>query len=361
MGDVGTTRGLYTAQPEIRVAGNAQPVLAENILSLLVEETTEGLYRCEASFQNWGPVGGAVDYLYLDRQLLDFGTTFEVVAGSDQAEQRIFHGRITGLEAVFPPARAPEMTVLAEDRFQDLRMTRRTRTFEGSSAGDVIRRVADTHSLRTEIDIEDDTLPVVAQVNQSDLAFLRELARSLAADLWVVEDTLYVQSRNHRQSGNVTLTYGQGLLDFRVLADVARQRTSVTVNGWDVSAKDGVSHEADESVIRTELNGFQGGASVLQSAFGERKERIVHMAPFSRQEARSLSEAKYRQIAGKFVTGRGTAVGDGRIRVGSHLQLQGLGDMFGGNYYVTRVRHTFDRGNGYQTTFEVERSGIGQG
>jgi len=360
MGDTGTTRGFYAAQPGLRVSGNAEPALEENLLSLLVEETTAGLYRCEATFQNWGPVGGEVDYLYLDRQLLDFGSPFEVVAGSDEAEHRIFHGRITGLEAVFPGERAPEVTVLAEDRFQDLRMTRRTRTFEESSAADVIRQIADNHSLRAEIDIGDGTLPVVAQVNQSDLAFLRDLARSLAADLWVVEDTLYAQSRNHRQTSSVTLTYGQGLMNFRVLADIARQRTSVTVNGWDVAVKDGVNHEADEAVIRNELNGFEGGGSTLRSAFGERKERIVHMAPFTRQEAQSLSEAKYRQIAGKFVTGRGLAVGDGRIRVGTHVRFQGLGDLFGGSYYVTRVRHTFERSTGYRTAFEVERSGIGQ-
>ena len=36
----------------------------------------------------------------------------------------MFAGRITGLEAHYPSPDLPERTVLAEDRFQDLRMDR---------------------------------------------------------------------------------------------------------------------------------------------------------------------------------------------------------------------------------------------
>ena len=127
--------------------------------------------------------------------------------------------------------------VLAEDRFQDLRMTRRTRTFADVSDADVISQVAGDHGLTPSVGVSGPTHKVLAQVNQSDLAFLRERARALDAELWVSDSTLNVQPRASRGGSPVTLTYGKELRELRVLADLAGQRTSLEVTGWDVSGK----------------------------------------------------------------------------------------------------------------------------
>lgn len=240
-------------------------------------------------------------------------------------------------------------------------MTRRTRTFEDVSDGDVIQQVASQHGLQSDVDVDGPTYRLLAQVNQSDLAFLRERARAVDAELWFEGDTLHAQARSRREAGDVTLTHGQGLVEFSVLADLAHQRSSFTVSGWDVVAKEGIEYEATELALRAELNGHQSGSSVLQEAIGERAECIVHMVPPTAQEARSLAEANYRRIARRFVTGRGVAQGDGHIRVGTQVELRGLGGMFGGQYYVTEVQHIFDRQNGYRTCFSVERPGLAPG
>ena len=361
MGNLGTTPAFYTARPAVQVDGQDAPDLSDGLLTLLVEETTAGLYRCEATFGNWGTGNGDVDFLYFDRRLLDFGKPFGVTAGAGEGAREIFNGRIMALEAHYPQTRPPEIVVLAEDRFQDLRMTRRTRTFEDLSDQEVIEQIAAEYSLRTELDIDGPTHRVLAQVNQSDLAFLRERARAIDAELWLDDETLNVQARSRRDAGTISLTYGQGLIAFSVLADLAEQRTSLAVSGWDVAAKETIEHEADVSTIQSELNGHQGGAAVLERALGPRAERIVHMAPFTGQEAEYLAQANYRRTCRRFVTGRGVAEGDGRIRVGAHVELDGLGTLFNGEYTVTAARHTFNGQDGFRTTFTVERPGIGTG
>ena len=70
----------------------------------------------------------------------------------------------------------------------DLRMTRRSRHFEQMSDADVIRQIAQDHGLSAEVDVPGSAHTVLAQVNQSDLAFLRERARAAGVELWV-EDT----------------------------------------------------------------------------------------------------------------------------------------------------------------------------
>ncbi|HEV2761447.1 MAG TPA: hypothetical protein VGV38_00535 [Pyrinomonadaceae bacterium] len=352
--------GFYASRPVIKVDGEEKESLGATLLmSMFVEETTLGLFRCEAHFSNWGPKDDRTDFLLFDRQTVDFGKQFAVELGPPGSSKEIFSGRITGLEAQFPPQRAPELTVLAEDRFQDLRMERRTRTFEDVSDADVFKQIASQHGLTAEVDVDGPTYRVLAQVNQSDLAFLRERAAAVDAELWIEGNKLRAQARTRRNAGTVTLTYGQNLLEFGVLADLAHQRTSVRVSGWDVGGKNAIDEEAGESVISAELDGKRSGASVLSQALSERKERVSSAVPLSQTEARTMAESRYRERARRFVSGRGATDGNPSIRVGSVLDMKGLGDLFDGKYYVTLARHTFDLRDGYRTNFEAERPGIG--
>ena len=359
MGDVGTSAApaFYSVRPTLTVGGQDRGGLSDTLVSLLVEETTDGLYRCEATFTNWGPKNGAADFLYFDREVLDFGETFAVAAGAGDAETTLFEGRISAIEGRYPQGRPPEIAVLAEDRFQDLRMTRRTRTFEDVSDRDVFERLAADHQLRPDLDLDGPTHRVLAQLNQSDLAFLRERARAIGAEVWVEGATLRAQPRERRQGGSVELTYGRGLFAFSALADLAEQRTALTVGGWDVETKEGIAAEATEDAVRGELNGFRSGPALLAEAFGQRPERVVHLAPASETEAQAVADAEFRTLARRFVTGQGEAEGDGRIRVGATVELAGLGVLFDGRYAVTEARHTID-GSGFRTRFAVERPGI---
>jgi hypothetical protein len=361
MGEDGSSNAFFAARPSFTVDGREAAALSDGVLTLVAEETTAGLYRCEATFGNWGTTSGEVDYLYFDRQLFDFGKSFAVDLGDGDAGGQVFSGRITGMEGVFPQSRPPELLVLAEDRLQDLRMTRRTRTFTGVTDADVMNQIASDHSLRAEIDVDEPTHDVLAQLNQSDLAFLRERARAIDSEVWVDDDTLHAQARARRDDGDVRLTYGQSLIQFSVLADLAQQRTSLTVSGWDVAVKNGVEYEATQSAIQSELNGSQSGASLLHSAFGDRCERITHLVPFDAGEAQSLAQAHFRAMARRFVVGRGVATGDARIKVGARVTIGRLGTLFDGEYTVTETRHTFDGQHGYHTRFTVERPGLGAG
>ena len=360
MPDSGGAPGIYAALPKVMIDGKEEAALGQGIRELFVEETTAGLYRCEATFINWGPKNGTVTFLYFDRDLLEFGRTLKIEMGAGDAAGAVFEGRITGIEGRFAGTKEPEVLILAEDRLQDLRMTRRTRTWENVSDADVVRQVASAHSLSADVDFSGPTHRVVAQVNQSDLALARERARAAGAELWVEGTTLKAKTRTSRGAGSLTLTFGEGLIEFQVLADLANQATGFTVAGWDVASKQAVSHKATESAVQSELSGGDGGASILQQTLGARDQQVVHEIPVSESEARALAEAHYARTARRFVTGQGVAEGDARLRVGAELELKGLGKLFDGKYFVTRARHTFDLGSGYRTTFTVERPALGR-
>src|SRR5262245_23816077 len=304
MADNNASIGFYASRPVIKVGGQANQALGDALLiSALVEETALGLFRCEAHFLNWGTRNNVDGFLFFDLDVVDFGKDFAIELGQPGATRRVFAGRVMAMEAHYPPQRPPEFLVLAEDRFQDLRMERRTRSFENVTDADVIRQIAAQHGLTAQVDVDGPTYRVLTQVNQSALAFLRERAAAIDAELWVDNRTLYVQARSRRSAGTVSFTYGRNLLEFSVLADLAHQRTSVRVSGWNVADKQGIDVEANESVISAELRGGRSGSAVLAQALAPRRERIVAAVPLSQQEAQAMAEARYRERARRFVRG----------------------------------------------------------
>jgi hypothetical protein len=355
-----TDAALYAAKPSFAIDGTARPALGQGCLELSTEETSAGLCHCEATFLNWGPRGGGTGYLYFDRQLLDFGKRIAIEAGGGVGAGPIFDGRVTGLEGRFLRQRPHEILVLAEDRLQDLRMTRRTRTFEQISDADLFRQLASQHGLQAQVNVTGPTHRLLAQVNQSDLAFLRERARAIDAELWVEGTNLVVQRRDQRRGATVPLNLGRGLLECTIAADLAGQVSGFTVTGWDVSAKQTIRHRAADAALAGELGSGTAGGGILSSALGTRDQQVVHLLPLTTLEAQALAEAHYRQAARRFVSGEGLAETDARIRVGGYVELHGVGPLFQGEYYVTRVRHVFDPKRGMRTQFAFERPGLGR-
>jgi len=357
------TENLFPATaPVFKVDGQVQGVLGRDLVRLEVSADTHGLETCAARFSAQGPVPGGEQeaLLYLDGRILDFGKSFEVSIGPGTGARTIFSGAISALEASFLPDREPQVLVLAEDRLMDLRMTRRMKTWEQISDSDIAKAIAGEHGIPVEADADGPTYDRVQQWNQSDLAFLRERARLIRAEVWIADGTLHFKTRDQRTGTELTLVRGNHLLSIEARADLAHQRTSVKVSGFDAAARDSIDEEATGDAIQAEMAGGRSGPEILSQAFGERVSYRVREVPLTTAEATDWARAEMLRRARAFVTVQGQSDGSADMIVGSRLRLERVGGPFeGGGYYVTRVLHTYDLTDGFRTRFTAERPSVG--
>jgi uncharacterized protein len=353
----GNSDKMKATRPSIYVDGSEDAALSQGLLRMTVKETVQGLYRAELRFGNWGPKNNEIGFLFFDRKKLDFGKALRLQLDNDV----LFDGRVSAIEAEFGEGASPEIAVLLEDRFQDLRMTRRTRTFNDVSDAQVIKKIAGDHGLQPTVDVTGPTHKVLAQVNQSDLAFVRERARAAGAELWLDDKKLFAKPRSARTGQPLKLKYGSELRQFTATADLAHQRTSVTVSGWDVAGKRAISSKTEESVVQGELGSDVSGAKLLTDSFGKRDESVAHTVPLTSDEAKSHADAWYLAVARRFLIGRGLAQPNAKLRVGAWIELDGLGPLFNGKYYLADVQHLFDGAGGFRSEFTAERPGLGKG
>lgn len=351
-----------TTVPEFSVDGRVDDGLARDLTLLQIEEDVNGLQRMLATFVAVGPRQSERNEQlnWLDGAVLDFGKTIAVSMGPSSAREQVFSGKISALELSMEQGRAPEAMCLAEDRLMDLRMTHRFRTFENVSDADMVQEIASQHGLSAQADVQGPTWQMVQQWNQSDLAFLRERARRLAAEVWIKDDTLHVATRDQRNGNAVTLIQGGNLMQVRLRADLAHQRTKVAIGGFDDADQDAIDEEAGAGDIAGEAQGNTNGAQVLERAFGERVSYRVREVPQQDSQATALARAALLARARRFVSVTGVADGSTAIHVGSLLRLERVSPLFEGDgFYVTRVRHQFDLETGHRTHFEAERAWTG--
>jgi uncharacterized protein len=358
-----TDPAFATDSPVFSIDGEVAGDLARDCVRLEIEEGTEGLRTLRAFFVavGAGATGPPSRMLHLDGAEIDFGKSIRVSLGPDTAQRIVFDGAVSAIEAAFEDGEPPLVVALAEDALMALRMTRRMKTYTKATDADIAEAIASDHNLQADVAVDGPTYDVVQQFNQSDLAFLRERARLVQAEVWCSGRKLFFRSRPNRQGTALTLVQGNQLLSVRVCADLAHQRSEVVVTGYDASSKDVLDERAGPDVIDAEISGGRTGASLVKKALGGSTSIRVREAALTSAEARSWARAEMLRRGRQFVTVTGMTRGSPDMVVGSTLRLEQVGQPFEGDgYYVTRIRHTFDHVHGLRTRFEAERATVNE-
>jgi phage protein D len=350
---------IYRARPTLRFAGQEDIRASELLLSMRMEEHEGGMSTLELRLSNLAStVDGGAELAFGADARLRLGAAIEVFAGDEAQPREIFRGHVTAIEADFRIGFPPELTVLAEDALARARMARRSKTYSDVPPAGVARAIAGELGLRPVIAGLDSVTGTWAQINESDLAFLRRLLARFDADLQVVGEELHVSPRSDVRRGAIELALFSQLSRARVTADLAGQVTTSTARGWNAAEGAAVEGTATSGMHLGPGRGREG-AALLRDALDERAEHVGHLAVATRDEAQAVAEAAYDLRARRFVTVDGTAEGNAQLRVGAHVTLSGLGAQFDNTYYVVGACHLFDVRQGYRTDFRAECAFLG--
>lgn len=277
-----------------------------------------------------------------------------------KALEPVVEGEVTALEPDFGREGA---TIAARGLDVSHRLNRspRTMTYQNSSIGDIVKKVAARASVQTDrVDDAGGVQDFVQQTNETDWQFIQRLADRVGNEAVVCGSKLSFRSAGTAVGEAVELTWGQNLLSFTPRVTGVRQVEEVLVRGWDPSAKRAIESTA-KGPTPASRNGVKRDDVVRAMSGGQLV--VADCAVTTQDEADAMAKGLAQRIADNYVEVSGVTRGDPRLRSGRPIRIAGVGRSFSGDYVVSTAEHVYRGGTGYTTTFRVagrERRGIAQ-
>jgi len=343
------------ADASIRINTTPLPPAAwSDIRSVTVQEDLDAMSMFSIELYNWDDQ--LLRYPWSDSPLFAVGNQLRISLGYVGDVRPVMLGEITSLEPRFAGEELPMLTVRGYDHRHLLARGRRTRAFRQMSDSAIASQVAREAGLRARVTNTGATLAHVLQSNQSDWDFLQQRARLLGYEIFVRDKVLYFRPPQHTSAATVTLRVGADISEFSPRLTAQSQVAEVTVRGWDVKQKKAIVGRAAVGQEMTTPGEGESGPRAARQAFGRSTTASVDVPVRTAAEADTIARGQFNELALEYV--RGDVVADGRpqVHAGTVVTIEGAGERFSGDYYVTSVTHTLTGERGYQTTFAVERN-----
>lgn len=271
------------------------------------------------------------------------GNAIEIHVGYSSDESAIFSGIVTGQSIKVRPGGRSLLMVDCADPAIKLTTTPRSRYFYDVSDSDVFETLISGYSgLSAEVESSQYTHKEILQFQSSDWDFM--LNRAEINGFFCLADggTIHIKSPDFTQEASATVAYGNNLLEIDAEIDATKQFGSVKGTSWDYSRTE--NNEVNAASVSPVTPGNLSSAD-LSGSFENSEFQLRAGAKISSEILQKWANSKLMKHELAKVRGRAKVEGLGSIKPGSTITLEGVGDRFSGNAYVSGVKHTVFRGD----------------
>jgi Rhs element Vgr protein len=268
------------------------------------------------------------------------GKKIEIQLGYRSQNDSVFKGIIIKHSIKL---RKNQSMLILECRDEVVKMTRgaNSRYYINKKDSDIMEEIIALYGFQKDITATRASLKEVVQYNASDWDFL--LCRAEANGLVVkVEDgKITVAPPATAGKSVLTVQYGSTLLELDAEIDARWQSKGITAHSWNATDQKLLSAEAKEPVTTNNGNLTPGRlADVIGDAH-----TIRHGGKLSQPELQAWADGRLLKERLAKVRGRVKFQGFAGVMPGNVIEVNGIGERFEGNLYVSGIRHSFAKGN----------------
>ncbi|VAW40763.1 hypothetical protein MNBD_CHLOROFLEXI01-379 [hydrothermal vent metagenome] len=333
-----------------------------DLVSIFILDDTAAPSMFTLEFNNWD--GANKSLPWSDDQKLFFpGQKIAISLGyvGQKTAVSIIEGEITSLEPVFR-TQPSTIVVRGYDLRHRLLRGRQTESFVKMNDSAIAEQIANKAKINIQVDKKAKSSGVkheyVLQHNQTDLAFLQERARRIGFELLINKKTLQFRPRAIKSKKTVSLKLGRDIIEFTPRLTTLSQVSEVTVQGWDVKKKKAIVGTASMGKELTKMGGKTAGPKATNGAFGKSTLPIVKSPVATQAEADEMALGQYNEMALNYISGEGFCYGRPDLKAGTVVSIEGVGKMYSGLYYITAVKHIWNKTHGYRLRFTYKRNAV---
>lgn len=324
----------------IKAAG--QPVDDSlEIISISIVKAANKIPRAEIVLRDGDMPTGV--FAASDSDAFKPGNKIDIEMGYGSQAEKIFSGLIIGQHLGIDPDSLGTLTVDCRDPAVAMTVGRRSANFVDSKDSDIASKlISGTAGLSADVDDTETEWKELVQYYCTDWDFL--LARAEANGFVVLVDDAKVSFKAPDTSSEPVLkvTFGNDLIEFRASLEARDQFANVQATAWDIKKQAIVQAKAAPLALNK-----QGDIDSSALAKALNTGTLDLQTPTMLDSATLKTWAKAQQLKSGLSRLRGNMKfqGSAKARVGTLIEIAGVGKRFAGKVYVSAVKHELRDGD----------------
>ncbi|VAX31034.1 VgrG protein [hydrothermal vent metagenome] len=278
------------------------------------------------------------------------GAEIKINAGYEDEEETIFEGMVVKHGISISGKNDAQLVIECRDKAVALTIGRKNANYIDMKDSDIISKIiGNTSGLSSDVDATDTSFKELVQYYCTDWDFV--LSRAEVNGLLTIVEGAKVSVKVPDTSTAATLkvTYGEDLIDFSADIDARTQLTAVDSVSWDLATQAIVTQSVTPQTLNSQgdLDSATLAAVASPASFG-----LQTTAPLESAALKTWATGQQIKAGLARIRGRMTFQGTAKAKIGSLIEVDGVGNRFNGSVFVSAVRHEITTGNwDTETTF----------
>jgi Rhs element Vgr protein len=183
----------------------------------------------------------------------------------------------------------------------------------------------------------------IVQHHISDWDFILLRAEANGMLVSVEDGKISIMKPKTSASPVLQLTYGSSIIEFEAEMDARTQWKNVKASSWDFSTQGLIKADTTEAASFAQSGNVQG--SDIANAINLPEYEMRHSGHLPEQELQDWADGIMMRSRLSKIRGRAKFAGFDGIKPGDMVKLDGVGNRFSGNAYVTAVRQEVGNGS----------------
>jgi phage protein D len=291
-----------------------------------------------------------------DRGFLSLGSRVEIHLGYKDAVEKVFEGDILGFKTTLSGLRPDRIAVRGAGDLHRLHHGKHYRGFGNKSAAQIIRALAEIHSLKAKVEDFGAEREFSAARDETDLELVIKLAAFYGKEVYASDGTLYAASEITPRPDQIIYEWGKSLAEFEAEENIQGLVPAYTACGWDSEKNEGFTARVQPEDMPLRVGGTSHWSSLVRANLSAWESLCADPRYRDAEDARASAAALLQKNSFRFGRGRGSGEGNCKLRPGMRVTIKAAGDAFSGEYIADSVCHRFDQLSGYRTDFTLKRN-----
>lgn len=276
------------------------------------------------------------------------GVAIEIQAGYGDTEETIFQGVVIRHGIRITGENDARLVIECRDKAVAMTIGRKNANYVKRKDSDIFSTLISDHGLASDVGTTVTQHEEIVQHYCTDWDFLLSRAEVNGMIVLVNQNKVTIQAPKTSEAPQLKVTYGVDLIEFHGDIDSRTQLRSVRSVAWDPANQAIVEQSADPAALNNQGN---LSSSVLAAVVGPPSFRLQTPAPMEKDELKAWASGQQVKAGLARIRGRMKFQGSAKAKIGTLIELAGVGNRFNGDVFVGAV--TQDIRDGDWTT-EVE-------